>query len=73
MRPTRRQFINATGVAIGASTLSSPWRVFAQTLVRPAPNMPEPRVIQTNGIRMGVYEAGEGMPIVFCHGFPELA
>ena len=35
--------------------------------------MPEPRFIETNGIRMGVYEAGEGLPIVFCHGFPELA
>ena len=74
LRPTRRQFLKSTGVAIGASTLStSRWRVLAQTVVRPAPNMPEPRFIETNGIRMGVYEAGEGLPIVFCHGFPELA
>lgn len=74
MRPTRRQFLNASGVAIGASALNaSAYRVFAQTQVRPAPTMPAPRFIQTNGIRMGVYEAGEGMPIVFCHGFPELA
>jgi len=29
--------------------------------------------INTNGIRMAVYEDGEGFPIVFCHGFPELA
>ncbi len=74
MKPTRRQFLRTTGVAIGASTLcATPWRVLAQTSVRPAPNMPEPRFIETNGIRMGVYEAGAGLPVVFCHGFPELA
>src|SRR5215472_4683925 len=28
--------------------------------------------INTNGIRMHVAEAGEGYPIVMCHGFPEL-
>ncbi len=30
------------------------------------------RSIQTNGIRMHVAEAGEGFPVVFCHGWPEL-
>jgi soluble epoxide hydrolase/lipid-phosphate phosphatase len=30
------------------------------------------RTIETNGIRMHVAEAGEGFPVVFCHGFPEL-
>ena len=74
MRQTRRQFLKTAGVSIGATTLGgNAWRALAQTPVRPAPNMPEPRFIQTNGIRMGVYEVGEGMPIVFCHGFPELA
>ena len=74
MRQTRRQFFRTAGVSIGATTLGGKtWRALAQTLVRPAPNIPEPRFIQTNGIRMGVYEVGEGMPIVFCHGFPELA
>ena len=36
---------------------------------------PEPHFVETNGIRMAVYEAGpkDGFPIVFCHGFPELA
>jgi len=33
----------------------------------------EPRFIDTNGIRMAVYEKGNGVPIVFSHGFPELA
>ena len=28
--------------------------------------------VDTNGIRMHVAEAGEGLPVVFCHGFPEL-
>ena len=37
------------------------------------PNMPEPHFVETNGIRMGVYEQGTGMPVVLCHGFPELA
>lgn len=30
------------------------------------------RYVQTNGIRMHVAEAGEGFPVVMCHGFPEL-
>lgn len=34
---------------------------------------PEPRVIQTNGLDMAVYEQGQGAPVVFLHGFPELA
>lgn len=33
----------------------------------------KPRFIHTNDIRMAVYELGSGFPIVFCHGFPELA
>ena len=30
------------------------------------------RHIQTNDISMHVAEAGEGFPVLFCHGFPEL-
>lgn len=30
------------------------------------------RFIDTNGIRMHVAEAGQGFPIVMCHGWPEL-
>jgi len=29
------------------------------------------RFVNTNGIRMHVAEAGEGYPVVMCHGFPE--
>jgi pimeloyl-ACP methyl ester carboxylesterase len=34
---------------------------------------PEARKIDTNGIRLAVYEQGEGEPVIFLHGFPELA
>jgi len=36
---------------------------------------PQPTMIKTNGIDMAVYEAGpkDGVPVVLCHGFPELA
>jgi pimeloyl-ACP methyl ester carboxylesterase len=44
-----------------------------ETKVRPAPHMPEPHFVTTNGIRMAVYEQGKGVPVVLCHGFPELA
>ncbi len=33
----------------------------------------DPRFVDTNGIRMAVYEQGKGTPVVFSHGFPELA
>ena len=35
--------------------------------------LPESRRVQTNGIELSVHEAGSGFPVVFCHGFPELA
>lgn len=37
--------------------------------------MPAVRYADTNGIRMAYYEVAEGtgVPVVFCHGFPELA
>jgi pimeloyl-ACP methyl ester carboxylesterase len=36
-------------------------------------NFPEPKYVETNGIRMAYYEQGEGFPVIFSHGFPELA
>ena len=38
-------------------------------------SFPKPTMIKTNGIDMAVYEAGpkDGVPVVLCHGFPELA
>jgi pimeloyl-ACP methyl ester carboxylesterase len=37
--------------------------------------MPPVKYADTNGIRMAYYEVGprEGVPVIFCHGFPELA
>jgi pimeloyl-ACP methyl ester carboxylesterase len=29
--------------------------------------------VETNGVRLSVYEAGQGPPVVLSHGFPELA
>ncbi len=37
------------------------------------PNFPEPGFVETNGIRMAVYEQGDGPPVILLHGFPELA
>jgi pimeloyl-ACP methyl ester carboxylesterase len=31
------------------------------------------RMVSTNGVELHVTEAGEGFPVVFAHGFPELA
>jgi pimeloyl-ACP methyl ester carboxylesterase len=38
-------------------------------------DFPEPTMIKSNGIDMAIYEAGpkDGLPVVLCHGFPELA
>ena len=36
-------------------------------------SFPQPNFIESNGIRMAVYQEGSGFPVVFCHGFPELA
>ena len=37
--------------------------------------MPPVKHAQTNGVNMAYYEVGprEGVPVIFCHGFPELA
>jgi len=34
---------------------------------------PEPHFVEINGIRMAVYEQGEGPAVILLHGFPELA
>ena len=34
---------------------------------------PKPHFIDTNGIRMAVFEEGEGPAVIMVHGFPELA
>ena len=34
---------------------------------------PQARIIEANGINMAVHEQGDGTPVLFVHGFPELA
>jgi len=34
---------------------------------------PEPHFVDTNGIRIAVYEQGQGPAVILLHGFPELA
>lgn len=69
---TRRALLLAT--VLVAVALTAPRITLAQERkVRPAPHMPPPKFVETNGIRMAVYEQGKGVPVVFCHGFPELA
>lgn len=38
-------------------------------------HFPKPKMIESNGITLAVHEAGpgDGVPVVLCHGFPELA
>lgn len=44
-----------------------------RTRTRMASAFPEPHFVETNGIRMAVYEQGEGPAVILLHGFPELA
>ena len=71
-RISRRGFMKTVAATAAAGAI--PMTASAQSkAVRPAPYMPKPKFIQSNGLRMAVYEQGEGIPIVFSHGFPELA
>ncbi len=38
-----------------------------------APKFPQATHIKTNGINLSVHVAGEGKPLVLCHGWPEIA
>lgn len=70
----RRCFLKAAALTTLGSSLFPGMRLRAQTSgVRPAPMMPAPTFVESNGISMGVYEQGEGAAVMFCHGFPELA
>ncbi len=76
MSINRRQFIRQSialgSVSMAAATLS-PFALSQSVGVNPAPMMPAPSFVPTNGINMAVYEKGEGPAVVFCHGWPELA
>ena len=36
-------------------------------------DFPTAQFVETNGVRLAVYEQGSGEPIILLHGFPELA
>ena len=74
MTISRRKFLQNSAVT-GMGVASLPITSFAaeNNGVRPAPMMPTPNFVETNGINMAVYEKGEGPAVVFCHGWPELA
>jgi len=73
MTLSRRSFVHRSAAALGGTLFWTQTDLVGQTRVRPAPSMPPHRFIETNGIRMAVYEQGEGLPVIFVHGFPELA
>ena len=81
MLNTRRRFLQGAVSAglyaglyagLGATGLRMP-ALAQSTGLGPAPMMPGLHTVDTNGIRMAVYEQGAGPAVVFCHGFPELA
>lgn len=59
---SRRTFLG------GAAAMTAAAPSFAQSA-----DMPAVRMIQANGIRLAVYEAGSGPAVVLLHGFPSLA
>lgn len=68
----RRTFIGS--LALGAALATGTPRMSSGQNEWPETDaLPKPRFIETNGIRMAVYEKGAGFPVVFSHGFPELA
>ncbi len=71
MRISRRTFVHGVAGAAAAGAIQG-------RLGRAAPAtgesmLPAPNFVDTNGIRMAVYEQGTGLGVVLCHGFPELA
>ena len=68
--PSRRDFVRYCGAAAAAAGAAS-WLPASARAAAGA--WPEPKFVRTNGIRMAVHEAGQGFPVVFSHGFPELA
>lgn len=68
---SRRSVLTGGAAALGAGMSGC-----ASTLARltgSRGDFPRPKFVQSNGIRMAVYQEGKGLPVVFSHGFPELA
>ncbi|MEX2112012.1 MAG: alpha/beta hydrolase [Pirellulales bacterium] len=67
----RRTFVKALAAAVPLAAWISRSGYAAPTTSEGKFSQPE--YVETNGIRMAVYEQGQGVPVVLCHGFPELA
>jgi len=67
---SRRQL---SGVILSALLISCAFLSPTQDVLAATADFPEPKYVETNGIRMAYYEQGEGFPVIFSHGFPELA
>jgi pimeloyl-ACP methyl ester carboxylesterase len=85
LTPSRRQLLRGFATLAGGAALSTLTgcgttataaqlaKPFSRNGVAAAPGMGAPKLIETNGITLGVYDQGEGLPVVFSHGFPEMA
>src|SRR5690606_3460778 len=74
---SRRQFMAWSAGATAAACFGGRARaevdpqIYARVESR---GFPKPRFVETNGIGMAAYSAGDsGMPVIFSRGFPELA
>jgi pimeloyl-ACP methyl ester carboxylesterase len=68
---SKRDLLKTSGMAVASIAASGvAGRASART---GAEDLPPVRYIQTNGIRMAVYDAGLGPVVVLLHGWPELA
>ena len=63
----------STAVMLGFCLAVPVCGAFAESSAAGIETFPEPKYVETNGIRLAYYEQGEGFPVVFSHGFPELA
>lgn len=67
----RRNFIKTTAAFSASIAMTS--RAGSGNSNLNAPGMPTPKFVYSNGIDLAVYQSGKGLPVIFCHGFPELA
>jgi pimeloyl-ACP methyl ester carboxylesterase len=67
----RRTLIKTLAAGVPVAALSA--RGVLGGLAPVEVELPAVKYVETNGIRLAVYEQGQGLPVVFCHGFPELA
>jgi pimeloyl-ACP methyl ester carboxylesterase len=66
---SRRTLIKSLAAAVPMAALAGRRTGYAAEAVA----WPPPKYVETNGIRLAVYEQGKGLPVVLCHGFPEVA